>query len=78
MMANSPQMQNLQRTKDLLYQIKNSGNPQGMLNMLMQQNPQIRNVMQIVQENGGDPKKAFYSTAEKMGVNPNEIISMLK
>jgi len=62
----------------MLTQVRESANPQGMLNMLAQQNPQLGNVMQIVQENGGDPRRAFYSTAEKMGVNPDEVLSMLR
>lgn len=71
-------MGDLRRVKGMLTQVRESANPQGMLNMLAQQNPQLGNVMQIVQENGGDPRRAFYSTAEKMGVNPDEVLSMLR
>ena len=35
-------------------------------------------VMQIVQKYGGDPNKAFYALAEEKGINPQEILDLLK
>ena len=58
--------------------MKSMGNPQAMLNQLMQSNPQMQQVMELVNQSGGDPKAAFYKKAEEMGVNPDEILSMLK
>jgi hypothetical protein len=49
-----------------------------MLQQMMQNNPQYQQAMQIVQQAGGDPKKAFYQMANQMGVNPDEIMGMLK
>ena len=54
------------------------GNPQGVLSQLMQNNPQMRNVMDYIRQNGNDPKKAFYQMAQQKGVNPDDILSMLK
>ena len=51
------------------------GNPQGVLNQLMQNNPQVRQVMALA---NGDPKTAFYSLAKQNGVDPNSILNMLK
>ena len=51
------------------------GNPQGVLNQLMQNNPQVRQVMALA---NGDPKTAFYSLAKQKGVDPNSILNMLK
>jgi hypothetical protein len=58
--------------------IKGSKNPQAMLNQLMGQNPQFKEVMSIINENGGDAKKAFYSLAQKRGVDPEQILNMLR
>ena len=58
--------------------VRNAGNPQAMLNGLMQNNPQYQEVMRLVQENGNDPKRAFYALAEQKGINPDDVINMLK
>lgn len=58
--------------------IRAAGNPQAALTQMMGNNPQMAQVMQIVQQNGGDAKAAFYKMAEQKGVNPEEIISQVK
>lgn len=58
--------------------VKNAGNPQAMLNQIMQNNPQMRQVMDLVNQNGGDAQKAFYGLCEQRGVDPNQILNMLK
>ena len=55
-----------------------SQNPQAMLNQLMSNNPQVKQVMDLIKECGGDPKTVFYSMADKMGVNPQDVIDMMK
>lgn len=64
--------------KQMISMVKSSGNPQLMLNQLIQANPQMQQVMQIVQKYGGDPNKAFYALAEEKGINPQEILDLLK
>ena len=64
--------------KQMMSMIRGAGNPQAMLNQLAANNPQLRQVMEIVNQYGGDPGKAFYATAEKMGVDPQEILDMMK
>ncbi len=58
--------------------VKSAGNPQAMLMQMMKTNPQYAQVMNLVNERGGDPKSAFYSLAKEKGVDPNEILKMLK
>ncbi|MBQ2175835.1 MAG: hypothetical protein II453_12505 [Alphaproteobacteria bacterium] len=58
--------------------VKAAKNPQAMMQMMAQQNPQISQVMNFVQQNGGDPKMAFYKLAEQRGVNPDEVLQMLR
>ena len=53
-------------------------NPQMMINQLMNNNPQMKPVMDAINQAGGDPKKAFYDLAEQKGINPQDILDMLK
>lgn len=64
--------------KNMMNSIRAAGNPQAMMAQMMQNNPQFSQVMQLVQEAGGDPQKAFYSLAGKMGVDGDEIINALR
>ena len=50
-------------------------NPNAMVNQLLSQNPQVR---QLIQQHGGDAKQAFYATCQQMGVDPESILSQLK
>lgn len=58
--------------------VKSSRNPQAMLQQLISQNPQVQNVMKYVNDNGGDPKAAFYKLAQEKGVDPNEVLKMFQ
>ena len=70
--------QNLQPIKNMMNMLRSAGNPQMMLQQMTAQNPQMRQVMDLVQQNGGNAKQAFYKLAEQKGVNPDEILNMLK
>ncbi len=54
------------------------GNPQMMLNQMAARNPQVKQVLDYVQQNGGDAKAAFYKMAQEKGVNPEDVLNMLK
>lgn len=62
----------------MLNMIKGAQNPQSMIQSMAQQNPQMKQAMDFINQNGGDPKKAFYTMAEQHGIDPNEIMNMLK
>ena len=64
--------------KQMMNMVNMAGNPQAMLNQLMMYNPQIKQAMSIVEKYGGDSMKALYGEAERMGVDPQEILNMLK
>jgi hypothetical protein len=49
-----------------------------MLQSIVSQNPQMQQVMTMINSFGGDPKTAFYNMAKQKGVDPNQIINMLK
>ena len=69
----------LQQAKSLLNQFRSGPNMQFALNNFCMNNPQIRNVMNYVQnEYKGDAKQAFYAYANKIGINPDEFIQQLQ
>ena len=39
---------------------------------------QIGQAMDLVRQNGGDPKTAFYNLAKQKGVNPDDILNQLR
>jgi hypothetical protein len=57
-----------------IQQVKSIGNPQ----MMLQQMPQYKQVMDVVNANGGDAKAAFYAKAKEMGYDPYEIIKAMR
>lgn len=65
----------LQQIKNMMSVFKNSSNPQALIQNMLQQNPQIRT---LIQQSGGDPKTAFYNLAKQRGINPDEILGMFK
>lgn len=69
---------NIQQIRSMMGMVKNAGNPQAMLSQMMQSNPQMNQVMQIVNQHGGDAQKAFYSLCEQRGIDPNEILNMIR
>lgn len=58
--------------------VKNAQNPNLMMQSLMQQNPQMKQVMEVINQYGGDAKQAFYALAQQKGKDPNVIINNLK
>ena len=78
MLNNSAISRQIQPLKQALNAIRASGNPQMMMNQILQQNPKYAQAMQLVRDNGGDPQKAFYSLANQMGVNGDEILNSIK
>ena len=69
---NNPAMQS---AKQFVNMIKSAGNPQAMVQSMIARNPQLQ---QILQQYGNDPQKAFYAYAQQHGIDPNEIINMMK
>lgn len=77
-LKNSPVNNNLSQIKQMMNIVQSAGNPQAMLQSIAQNNPQMKQVIDIVGQSGGDPKAAFYKMAEEKGVDPEQILSMLK
>lgn len=77
--GNSTTINNNQgQIKDFVNMIKNSGNPQLMLQSMMERNPQMKQLMTMINQNGGDPKKLFYEVAKQRGINPDQILNLFR
>ena len=70
-----PMAGNMAQIKNMIGMIRGMGNPQAMVQAMAQNNPQVR---QILQQYGGDPKQAFYGVAKQAGIDPDELLGMLK
>ena len=62
--------------------LKSADNPLAMLQNMALNNPEMRNVMDIIQQNGGNAQQAFYAEAQRRQVDPTLILqqaqSMMK
>lgn len=72
------QTPNLNQIRNMMNTVKSAGNPQAMLMNMAQNNPRIKQAMDVINQSGGDPQKAFYALAEQKGVNPEDILSQLR
>lgn len=65
--------QSAKRMMGMLQAVKD---PQQALMMAAQKNPQLNAVMQMCQ--GKDPQQVFYEECKKSGVNPDEVMNLLR
>lgn len=77
-LRSQPVNNNLSQIKNMMNMIRSAGNPQLMLQQMAQNNPQLRQVMNLINQSGGDPKAAFYKLAQEKGIDPQQILDMLK
>lgn len=66
---------NMQQIKNIISMFRGAGNPQAMIQTMAQNNPQVQKVLQ---QYGGDAKQAFYGVAKQAGIDPDELLGMLK
>lgn len=52
-------------------------NPMNWLKAQSQSNPELKQVMDVIEQNGGDAKTAFYNECQKRNVNPDEVLKQL-
>ena len=53
-------------------------NPQAAIMQMAQNNPQMKQAIEYVNANGGNPKDAFYKLAQERGIDPDAILNSLK
>ena len=66
------------KIKQMMGMVRAAKDPQQAINMLAMNNPQVKQVMDIVEQYGGDSMKAFQEMAKQCGVDPEEILGLLK
>lgn len=69
---------NAKQLKGMLNSIQANANPMGAMRNLVNQNPAMRQVMNIVERYGNNPKDAFYALAKEKGVNPDDVLNALR
>ena len=62
----------------MLNMVRSSDNPNQAMQQMLASNPQYQNVMNYINQNGGDARTAFYNMAAQKGVDPNSILNQLK
>ena len=56
---------NMQSLRQMANAVRNSRNPQMMLMQLAQSNPQMKQAIEYIGQNGGNAKEAFYALAKQ-------------
>lgn len=62
--------------KGMLQNLRSVQNPEKVIQSLAGKNPLLNNVMRMV--GGRDPKQVFFEECQRQGIDPNEIINMLR
>ena len=68
----------LQNIKQMLGMVRSANDPQAMLRMLAQNNPDVRQALDFIGKCDNSPEKAFYALAQQKGINPQAILDLLK
>ena len=63
---------------NLIKQMKNAKNPKDLMMAMVKQNPQFNQMMQMANQSGKTYEELFYEMANKQGVDPNEILNILR
>ena len=73
-----PMPNNIDQIKNMMNTVRYAGNPQAMLNSMVMNNPKLKEVMDYIGQNGGDPRAAYYKMAGEKNVDPEQILNMLR
>lgn len=71
-------MQPINNLQETYRSLMNSNNPIQFLQNLAKNNPQLSQVMNMVNMSGRTPRDLFYQMARQKGVNPEEILRMFR
>ena len=63
---------------NLIKQMKSAKNPKDLMMAMVKQNPQFNQMMQMANQSGKTYEELFYEMANKQGVDPNEILNILR
>ena len=75
----NPQMnQSIQQIKNMMNMVQMSANPRMALQNIVNQNPNLQNILSLVGSNGANLQQVFYNMAKQKGVNPEDVINALR
>lgn len=66
----------IQEFKQIMNTMSSINNPEAIFSQLMASNPQVNNVMQML--NGRNPKDVFYEQCQQHGIDPESVLSQLR
>lgn len=69
--ASNPRIAQIKQAAQMLRGISN---PQAMLEQMLAKNPQAA----LIVRSASNPQEAFYALAKQQGIDPNDILSMLR
>lgn len=64
--------------RQMMQAVQMAGNPVAALQQMASNNPMMKQALTLVQQNGGDAQSAFERLARENGIDPAQIMSMLK
>lgn len=64
--------------RQMMQAVQLAGNPAAALQQMASNNPMMKQALTLVQQNGGDAQSAFEKLARENGIDPAQIMSMLK
>lgn len=68
----------LGKIKQMMGMVSMAQNPQAALNQLMMNNPQMKQVMDIVNQYGGDVNRAVEAKAAEYGMTVQDVMELIK
>lgn len=69
---------NMNNIKALLDTFQKAENPQQMLNDLINQNPQVKQIVELSKSTNGNFEQLFKNLCQQKGVDPNFILNQLR
>ena len=66
----------MMQAMQVVNQIRQTGNPQAALNVMAQQNPNIKKAMDMCQ--GKNPEQVFKQMCQQNGMDPGQFTGMMK
>ncbi len=67
----------MQQVKYIFNMLKNSNNPNALLNSMIQQNPQMAQAINLIRNNSGNYEQVFRDMCKQRGINADEFMKNL-
>lgn len=58
-----------------IQELLKSSNPNSIVQNMMNNNPKMKNLMQLMNSSGMTPKQFFYQYAQQMGIDPDQFLN---